>query len=193
MTSEQPSFKRLIDIGIALSAEKDSDRLMETILLEAKDIGRADGGTLYIRNREDKLVFTIVRTDSLGIAQGGTTGEEITLPAVNMYLDDEPNLKNLVSYAANTGDTINLADAYATTDFDLTGTKKFDEATGYHSCSFLTVPLKNNTGRVIGVLQLLNSINDAGDVCAFSEETQPLIEALASQAAVSLENQNLLE
>jgi HD-GYP domain-containing protein (c-di-GMP phosphodiesterase class II) len=193
MTSEQPSFKRLIDIGIALSAEKDSDRLMETILLEAKDIGRADGGTLYIRNREDKLEFTIVRTDSLGIAQGGTTGEEITLPAVNMYLDDEPNLKNLVSYAANTGDTINLADAYATTDFDLTGTKKFDEATGYHSCSFLTVPLKNNTGRVIGVLQLLHSINDAGDVCAFSEETQPLIEALASQAAVSLENQNLLE
>lgn len=194
MTSEQPSFKRLIDIGIALSAEKDSNRLMETILLEAKDIGRADGGTLYIRNREDKLDFTIMRTDSLGIASGGTTGNDINLPAVSMLgPDGQPNLKNLASFVANTGETVNLEDAYATTDFDLTGTKKFDESTGYKSISFLTVPLKNNTGRVIGVLQLLNSLNDDGDVCPFSTETQPLIEALASQAAVSLENQNLLE
>ena len=194
MSSEQPSFKRLIDIGIALSSEKDSDRLMETILLEAKDIGGADGGTLYIRNRQDKLDFTIVRTDSLGIAQGGTTGNDISLPAVDMFLPEgEPNLKNLASFVANTGNTLNLEDAYQTTEFDLTGTKKFDEATGYKSISFLTVPLKNNTGRVIGVLQLLNSMDEQGNVCPFSKETQPLIEALASQAAVSLENQNLLE
>lgn len=194
MASEQLSFKRLIDIGIALSAEKDSDRLMEMILLEAKDIGGADGGTLYIRNREDQLEFTIVRTDSLGIARGGTTGVDPGLPAVSMFLPDgKPNLKTLVSYAANTGEALNLEDAYATADFDLTGTKKFDEATGYKSRSFLTVPLKNNSGRVIGVLQLLNSINAEGNVCAFSSETQPLIEALASQASVSLENQNLIE
>jgi HD-GYP domain-containing protein (c-di-GMP phosphodiesterase class II) len=194
VSSEQLSFKRLIDIGIALSAEKDSNRLMETILLEAKDIGGADGGTLYIRNREDQLEFTIVRTDSLGIAQGGTTGIDPSLPAVSMFLPDgEPNLQNLVSYAAITGEALNLEDAYATADFDLTGTKKFDEATGYKSRSFLTVPLKNNAGRVIGVLQLLNSLNAEGKVCAFSSETQPLIEALASQAAVSLENQNLIE
>jgi HD-GYP domain-containing protein (c-di-GMP phosphodiesterase class II) len=193
-SSEQPSFKRLIDIGIALSSEKDSNRLMETILLEAKGIGQADGGTLYIRNREDKLDFTIMRTDSLGIASGETTGNEINLPAVAMYLDDgEPNLKNLASFVANTGETVNLEDAYATTEFDLSGTKKFDESTGYKSISFLTVPLKNNTGRVIGVLQLLNSLDQEGNVRPFSTEIQPLIEALASQAAVSLENQNLLE
>lgn len=194
MASEQLSFKRLIDIGIALSAEKNSNRLMEIILLEAKDIGGADGGTLYIRNREDQLEFTIVRTDSLSIAQGGTTGVDISLPAVGIFLPDgEPNLQNLVSYVANTGETLNLEDAYATTDFDLTGTKKFDEATGYKSRSFLTVPLKNNSDRVIGVLQLLNSIDADGNVCAFSPDTQPLIEALASQAAISLENQNLIE
>ncbi len=194
MSSEQPSFKRLIDIGIALSAEKDSNRLMEMILLEAKDIGGADGGTLYIRNREDELEFRIMRTDTLGIASGGTTGNEINLPAVAMIgADGKANLKNLASFVANTGGTVNLEDAYATTEFDLSGTKKFDESTGYKSISFLTVPLKNNTGRVIGVLQLLNSLDGEGNVCAFSPETQPLIEALASQAAVSLENQNLLE
>ncbi len=194
MPSDQVSFKRLIDIGIALSSEKDSDRLMETILLEAKDISHADGGTLYIRSRDDQLTFTIVRTDSLGIAQGGTTGVEISLPPVAMFGEDgQPNLKNIVSYAANTGETISISDAYSTDQFDFTGTKKFDQGTGYHSQSFLTVPLKNNTGRVIGVLQLLNSLDEEGKVQAFPEETQPLIEALASQAAVSLENQNLIE
>ncbi|MFT5013975.1 MAG: HD-GYP domain-containing protein (c-di-GMP phosphodiesterase class II) [Planctomycetaceae bacterium] len=194
VSSEQPSFKRLIDIGIALSAEKDIDRLMEIILLEAKDIGVADGGTLYIRNPEDLLEFAIVRTDSLGIAQGGTTGVAITMPSVSMFLPDgEPNLQNLVSYVANTGETLNLKDAYAAKEFDLTGTRKFDELMGYKSGSFLTVPLKNHTGRVIGVLQLLNSIDAHKNVCPFSSETQPLIEALASQAAVSLENQNLIE
>ena len=195
MASDQVSFKRLIDIGIALSAEKDSNRLMERILLEAKGIGNADGGTLYIRTKNDQLKFEILRTDSLDIAAGGTTGVEVTLPAVEMFgINSEPNLNAIVSYAANTGETINIADAYATDEFDFTGTKKFDKAMGYHSKSFLTVPLKNNAGRVIGVLQLLNSLDpDTGDVCTFSSETQPLIEALASQAAVSLENQNLLE
>ena len=71
MSSNQASFERLIAIGLALSAEKDTNRLMERILLEAKDMGNADGGTLYIRTKDDVLLFEIVRTDSLGIAQGG--------------------------------------------------------------------------------------------------------------------------
>ena len=77
MAPDQASFQRLIEIGIALSAEKDTNTLMERILLEAKDIGNADGGTLYFRTDVDELKFEILRTDSLGIAQGGTTGEEI--------------------------------------------------------------------------------------------------------------------
>ena len=185
----------MIEIGIALSSEKDSDRLMEIILLEAKDMGNADGGTLYIRTDDDKLQFVILKTDSLGISQGGTTGTEITLPPVPMYDDNgRPNLNAIVSYAAISGETINVDDAYIAKDFDFSSTKKIDAATGYRSQSFLTVSLKNNAGRVVGVLQLLNSLDkDSGEVVPFSRETQPLIEALASQAAVSLENHNLLE
>lgn len=195
MASEQASFKRLIDIGIALSAEKDPDRLMENILLEAKDLTHADGGTLYIRTKSDELEFKIVRTDSLGIAQGGTSGNEISMPPVQMYGDDgKPNLNNIVSYAANTGTTVKIEDAYETDEFDLSGTKKFDQGTGYRSTSFLTVPLKNHQEHVIGVLQLLNSMDpDTGEITTFSEEIAPLVEALASQAAVALENQNLIE
>lgn len=195
MASDQASFKRLIDIGIALSAEKDPDHLMEKILLEAKELSHADGGTLYIRTRNDELEFKIVRTDSLGIAQGGSTNVEITLPPVAMFnANGDPNLNNIVSYAANTGNTITIEDAHDSTEFDFSGTRKFDAATGYISRSFLTVPLKNHQGQVIGVLQLLNCLDPvSGEVVAFSEEIAPLIGALASQAAVALENQTLIE
>jgi len=199
MAADQASFKRLIDIGIALSAEKNPDRLMETILLEAKSIGSADAGTLYIRTKQDQLTFAIVRTDSLGIAQGGTSGVDITMPAVDMYKLDEAgqhqlNHQNIVSHVALTGETINTHDAYDSQAFDFTGTKKFDESTGYRSKSFLTIPLKNRQDHVIGVLQLLNSLDPLnGEVVPFSDDIEPLVEALASQAAVALENQNLIE
>lgn len=195
MTADQNSFRRLIDIGISLSSEKNPARLMETILLEAKSIGNADAGTLYIRTKDDKLEFTILRTDSLFVAQGGTTGVDISLPSVEMYDEQgEPNNQNIVSYSAITGRTVNVRDAYDSDKFDFTGTKKFDEGTGYRSTSFLTIPLKNYQEEVIGVLQLLNSIDDeTGEVVAFSKEIEPLIEALTSQAAVALENQNLIE
>jgi HD-GYP domain-containing protein (c-di-GMP phosphodiesterase class II) len=112
-----------------------------------------------------------------------------------MYLDNgEPNLKQIASYSALKKKTINIADAYETRDFDFSGTIKFDKSTGYRSTSFLTVPLMNHEGLVIGVLQLLNAKDaDTGVVVPFSDEIQPLIEALASQAAVALDNQQLLE
>ena len=195
MPSDQASFRRLIDIGIALSADKDTNSLMERILLEAKDMGNADGGTLYIRTKDDELKFEIVRTDSLGVAQGDTTGVEVTLGLVNMYSDDnKPNNQNIVTYCALSGETINIADAYNSDDFDFSGTKKFDQGTGYRSKSLLTVPLKNNVDDVIGVLQLLNSQDpETGEVVSFSSEVQPLIEALASQAAVALDNAILID
>lgn len=195
MSSEQASFKRLIDVGIALSAEKDTNRLMERILLEAKDLAHADGGTLYVRTEEDELQFAIMRTDSLGVAQGGTTGTEISLPPVKLFDENhEPNERNIASYSALHGKTINIRDAYDSTEFDFSGTKKFDEGTGYRSKSFLTVPLKNYQDDVIGVLQLLNALDmQTREVIPFSDDIQPLIEALASQAAVALDNRNLLD
>lgn len=194
-TVNAKSFQKLIEIGIALSAERDINRLMETILLEAKGLCNADGGTLYIRTEDDRLKFEIMRTDSLNIAMGGTTGKEITFPPVNMYDPEtgEMNLKQVASASALTANSINIPDAYEVEDYDFSGTKKFDEQTGYRSKSFLTVPLKNSQDEVIGVLQLLNAkAPGSEEVIPFSAEIQPLIEALSSQAAVALDNQQLL-
>ena len=190
------NFQRLIDVGIALSAERDTNRLMEKILLEAKDLTDADGGTLYIKTDDDALKFEIMRTDSLKIALGGTTGKDITFPPIRMYDPEtgQPNQKNIASYCALTGESINIRDAYEAEHFDFSGTKKFDEGTGYRSKSFLTVPLKNSQDEIIGVIQLLNATDKAtGEVIEFSKEIQPLVEALASQAAVALDNQQLLD
>lgn len=188
-------YRRLIELGIALSAELDHNKLMESILLAAKEFCNADAGTLYLMSNDNELGFQIIRNDSLGIALGGTTGKDIDFPAVKIFDENgEPNLNNVSAAAAVTGQTINIRDAYASNRYDFSGTKKFDDSTGYHSQSFLTVPLKNHEGDVIGVLQLLNAQDkDTGEVRDFSEEIEPLIEALASQAAVSLNNQMLLQ
>lgn len=192
---EDNTFKRMIDIGIALSSERDHNRLMELILLETKDLCHADGGTLYLRTDDNRLKFEIMRTDSLNFAKGGTTGEEIKFPPLDLYNPEtgEPNNKNIATHVALNGKTVSITDAYEADEFDFSGTKKFDEGTGYRSKSFLTVPMKNHDGDVIGVIQLLNAQDPAtGEVVSFNPEIQPLVESLTSQAAVALDNQNLL-
>lgn len=189
-------IQKLIELGIALSAERNRDRLLERILLEAKSLANADGGTLYLRTEDDCLKFAIMRTDSLGIAKGGTTGEPIPFPPLKMYDPEtkQGNHKNIATHAALVGETVNIPDAYESTQFDFSGTRKFDQGTGYRSKSFLTVPLKNHENEVIGVLQLLNAVDpDTGVVVEFGEDIQPLVEALASQAAVALDNQHLIQ
>ncbi len=192
----QEVYQQLIETGISLSAERNHDQLMERILLEAKEICNAEGGTLYLRTEEDGLAFTTVHNDVLGIAMGGTTGREIAFPPLQMYDPEtgKPNHKNVSTHVALTGKTVNIADAYEVDGFDFAGAKKFDEANGYRSKSFLTVPLKDRDDQVIGVLQLINARDwETGKVEPFSHITQPLVESLTSQAAVALNNQQLME
>src|SRR5579859_5268814 len=188
-------YRRLIDLGIALSAERHHNRLMELILSGAKELTNADGGTLYLYDADEKaLKFAIVLNDTLKIALGGTTGKPITFPPLKLYdAEGNPNHKNISTEAALTGQTVNIDDAYDTESFDFSGTKAFDANTGYRSKSFLTVPLKNHDSDVVGVLQLINARTGDGTVVPFPEETTGLVEALASQAAVALDNQMLLE
>jgi HD-GYP domain-containing protein (c-di-GMP phosphodiesterase class II) len=193
-------FRRLDQlnaIGAALSSERNIDRLLENILLAAKAITHADGGTLY-RVSEDlqSLRFEIVRTDSLNIAYGGTTGEPISakFPDLPLYRDDgEPNNSMIAAYSAIHAESVNIADAYTEAGFDFSGTRKFDQMTGYRSQSFLSVPMKNHENEIIGVLQLINAIDpQTGAVQVFSTADQRLAESLASQAAVALTNRQLI-
>ncbi len=188
-------IKRLNEIGLSLSKEDDTNVIFELIMEEARNITHADGRTLYMKSDDEKTMnFEIVRNDSMNTLMGGTSGVEITWPAPPLYDEQgNPNHKNVVSYAAHTGETINVKDAYTEEGFDFSGAKNMDKSTGYHSKSFLTVPLKNHENEIIGVMQLLNSINqENGKVQPFSSQMQEQVESLASQGAVALTNKRLV-
>ena len=188
------SLKRLTEVGIALSSEKDNQRLMEMIIQRARELTGADGGTLYTRGQRDELVFEIMFNGSLGIALGGTSGNPIELPAVPLYHPSGmPNHRMVAARAAVTGRTVNIPDAYDDKEFDFSGTRDFDERTGYRSTSFLTVPMRNHQDEVIGVLQLINAQSEDGRVLPFDREDQLLVESLASQAAIALTNKRLID
>lgn len=185
----------LNQIGVALSQEKNLDRLLETILLAVKKITNADGGSLYRHPPgKDTLTFAIIRNDSLGIAMGGTTGVKIPYPPIQLRdAQGRENNSMVVAYAVLKGRTVAIADAYQEKGFDFSGTKAFDRHTGYRSQSFLTVPMKNHADEIIGVLQLINARKrTTGEIVPFSETDQRLAESLASQAAVALTNRLLI-
>ncbi|MEQ1774783.1 MAG: HD domain-containing phosphohydrolase [Burkholderiales bacterium] len=187
-------FEQLLGIGVALSRERDINKLLEAILLAAKDVTNADGGTLYRMTDERALKFEIVRNDTLGIAMGGTTGVEIPFYPLHLFNESgEKNLSMVAAWSVHNDKSVNIADAYTEKGFDFSGTKSFDKKTGYRSQSFLTVPMKNHENEIIGVLQLINAKNgDSGAVRPFSDADQRLAESLASQAAIALTNRLLI-
>ena len=115
---------QLNQIGISLSQEKDINRLLETILVAAKDITNADGGTLYRMTEEKSLRFEIMRNDTLGIKMGGTSGVEIPFYPIYLYDKDGKPIHTMVaSYAVHHDRSVNIADAYTQEGFDFSGTK----------------------------------------------------------------------
>ena len=149
------SFKRLIEIGLALSQERDHNRLMERILQEAKSLCNADAGTLYLRNDDDTLRFEIMLNDTKpDLNAGGTSGNPVPAFPIRLYNEEtgEPNHKNVASHVALNGETINIPDAYADGRFN----PDVDKKTGFRTRSILSLPIKNQQGVVFAVAQLLN-------------------------------------
>ena len=174
----------LVENGLLLSREKDRNVLLRQILFGGRDIANCAAGTLFLKTENDTLAFTM-RTNSN------------VLPAFELPLyepDGSPNERFVVTHAVLHNQTIIIDDVYTETRFDLTGTKKFSEESGFRTVSMLTVPLSPRDGEVIGALQLMNALDEVtGEVVAFPPEIMGFIQAMASQSAVALENQTLLE
>ena len=189
-------LERLTELSVELSTNHDVPLLLERILLAAKGMTHADGGTLYrISDDKKSLRFSISINDTLGMHQGGTSGHKIEIPDVPLVnANGSKNLSAVAAYAANTGTSVNIQDVYKVDVFNFSGMRKFDETFNYHSQSFLTVPMMDHEGEVIGVLQLINAKDPAtGETRPFSDTDQRFIEALASQAAIALTNQQLIK
>lgn len=188
-------IEKLNDIGIALSAEKNTPKLLEMILKGAKTILNADGGTLYLASEDKRhLQFEIIMNDSLGIMMGAKLGEPIPFSALPLYDEvGKPNNTMVAAHAALYKKTINIPDAYVADGFDFAGTRAFDIKMGYRSKSFLTLPMLNHENELIGVLQLINAKGSKDNqIIEFSKVSQRIGESLASQAAIALTNNKLI-
>ncbi|MDD2621401.1 MAG: GAF domain-containing protein, partial [Syntrophomonadaceae bacterium] len=174
----------IISIGIALSAEKDKNLLLEMIVTEARRITNADAGTLYLCEN-DALSYKIMQNESMNTHLGGR-GEKITFPPVPLRME------NVSAYVALTHKSVNIPNVYQAKEFDFSGPKKFDESTGYRTLSMLVIPLENHEDEVIGVLQLINARDENNSLIPFASHFENVISSLASQAAIAISNMQLI-
>ncbi|MGE5236726.1 MAG: HD domain-containing phosphohydrolase [Acidobacteriota bacterium] len=185
----------LARVGIALTAERNLDRLLELILTTARELVGADAGSLYLSEESEEcgreLRFVLAQNDSV----------PARLTTATMPLDST----SLAGYVALTGEPVSVEDAHRLpTDLPYRLNLAFDLATGYHTRSVLSAPMATRAGEVIGVLQLINRKTDpaarildeaAADTAVrpFGPDEVEVIRALAAQAAVAIENSRLVE
>jgi len=182
------AYHALLEIGLALSAREDLDSLLEKILMSAKRLAHADGGTLYLIGADGDLHYKMLHTSSLNLSTGGTTGRVPNFPPIPIN-----DAGALAAHCAREKVSLNIRDIYVDTTFDFSGSRKFDEANGYRTLSILGVPLVDHRGDAIGVLQLINALDpESGKAIPFDAAVQELCEALASQAAIAISNRELM-
>jgi GAF domain-containing protein len=185
----------LTEVSVALGDSHDIEALLDRILTVAKGMTGADGGTMYRPSDDRKsLCFHISINDTLEIYQGGASGKPIDLAPVALFDSyGNKNVASVAAYAANFSQSVNIEDVYKADVFNFSGMRSFDAAYGYHSQSFLTVPMTDHEGELVGVLQLVNATDrETGAIRAFNQTDQRFIEALAAQAAVAITNQQLI-
>jgi len=187
------NIEHFIEIGIALSSEKDHTILLEKIIKSAMELTHADGGTIYSISEQGELVFETIINTTLSLHLGGTTNNKINFPAIPILKYGEVNDSALVAIAAHTGAIINIADVYLCQDYDLSAAKVMDKKNGYKTQSVLTLPMKNHQGDLNGVIQLINAVNNQGEIIPFNKETEKLVHALSSLAGVILTNKHLID
>jgi len=179
-------FRRLVEVGLALTSERDVSVLLGRILFEARRFTGAEAGTLYLVIPEGKLLFSVVQNDKLGHSEVlvGNGSQPITIGI---------SPTSIAGLVAGTGSTLNIPDVHDLPEscgfhFD----SSFDLKTGYCSRSMLVVPMKTPDGTIVGVIQLINARHpETGEVTTFSKENEELVLCLASQAAVALNNAKL--
>lgn len=178
-------MQQILDIGIALTREKDSNKLLNLIINTAMGLTHSDGGTLYLL-KGDELEFRIMKTLSKGFNRG-EDGQKIDIPPAPLKEE------NICAYAAIHGEVLNIENVYESDLFDFSGPKKYDEMNGYKTQSMVAIPMLDETDKVIGVMQLINATDEDGNIRAFSDEEARILMSLASQTAIALSNMERLE
>jgi HD-GYP domain-containing protein (c-di-GMP phosphodiesterase class II) len=196
LAAKESENSELLQVGIALSAERDNGKLLDYILRQLRQITRADAGTLYLLERDKKSGAQQLKFE---IAQNDSNPQDYKVFVMPL------SKKTISGYVASTGEPLNIPDAYQIPpDKEYGFNVNYDKSTGYRSKSMLTVPMRDHKGEISGVVQLINRKTDFSlkitspeeadrIIVPFPQEIEQLVLSLASQAAVSLENNKLYQ
>lgn len=177
-------------IGIALSAEKNNNRLLQLTLEGAKEITGSDGSALYLLEGDSHLRMSVMESDSRNIRLDGTEGIKVSLYDAGRTR----NPRDPVAFSVLNGATVNIPDIYSSQEFDPSFYRDLDRRTGRDTGAILIVPVKNHENEIVGALQLIKVRKKApAEATPFSEEEQRLLETLASGAAVALSKNKLID
>jgi HD-GYP domain-containing protein (c-di-GMP phosphodiesterase class II) len=220
----------LNQIGAALSAEHDTQKLLDMILTKSREITSADAGSLYLVESAEEPASPAAgsaggTTAELVAGAKGELAEAMKLVTrsegrkrlrVKLAQNDSVNIpfreltmeiseRSIAGYVALTGEGVLIEDAYRLPpELPFTINRKFDEDSGYRTKSILAVPMRNQKDEIVGVLQLINRKRDfrvrldrlsevLAQVIPFDDRQRAIVQSLASQAAVALENSQLYE
>ncbi len=204
--SRRDRYRSLVDIGIAISSEKELSRILDLILDKALETTEADAASIFLTES--------IRIDTIGNAQQKffpvlrfhrSTNRVHGRMIQNKVLDLDS--KSIAGYVATNGKAVRVADCYKLAkDVPFQFNPEVDHETGYRTISMLSVPMQSSNGKVRGVLQIINKINPLakpepngkvairdGNIVPFTDEDEELMQAFASQASVSIENAKLTE
>ena len=189
-------FRELNQIGIKLSAERDIEKLQQFILTTLRQLTNADGASLWEKEKtvgdDGQLKLALRASQNASIDQN-------TYQAFKVPVDE----KSVVGYTVTVGRSQIYDDAYNPPPGKPQGGKGFDAQYGYRTKSMLTVPMRDHRNEVVGAVQLINAkrsletkltvTNVPDEVVSFRPEDLEMIESIASQAAVAIDNKNLLD
>lgn len=181
MLSEKQKLTKVVKLGVEIAHVKDVDVLLERILLEARHLVNADAGSIYVKEG-CVLKFSYTQNDTL--QKKLPPGKKLIYSTFSIPI----NNKSIAGYVANTGETLNIPDAYVLkTGLPYSFNKSYDDLAGYRTRSMLTLPLKTNTGNIIGVLQLINGRDRFGKPVQFWKKDLPMLLLFANMAATAIE------
>ena len=187
-------INKLLRISSSLSGETDLAQILENILDAAMEITGADEGRIYQVTSENLLITEIVHTKSKENSLAGNVRDRISDRSIPLFTDTGmPDLRRAVTYAFHKKEAVNIPNAHDAINFDFSETFELDSTNSYKSASFLYVPMKNYESEITGILKLTNASNPStGEIIPFSQRSQVIIEALSSQAAISITNRTLV-
>lgn len=191
--SQRSHIDSLTRIGLSLSSATNLTHIFDMILVEALSFTNADAATIYqVSDNQKFLNFEIAYNRTLNWQMGGSHSP-MTLNPMPLYNEDgTPRIKNIATSVVHNKQSLCFEDVYLTPDYDVSGTKMYDQSNNYRSKSMLTIPLKNHEDEVLGVIQVINAMDMRKRVIPFTNEHITMLNSLASSAAIALSNKKLI-